>query len=50
MKLPTLVIESFRRSCQTEMNGIEDFIAECAHADPTLVELAGLGRWRTTLW
>ena len=32
------------------MNDIEDFLPECAYADPTLVELAGLGRLRTNLW
>jgi hypothetical protein len=50
MKLPKLVIESFRRSCQTEMNDIGDFLAEHAHADFTPVDLEGLGRLRMTLW
>ena len=50
MKLPKLVIESFRRSCQTEMNDIGDFLAKHAHADFTPVDLEGLGRLQMTLW
>ena len=52
MRLPKLVIASFRLSCQLDMDDIEDFLAEHDPAD--LVAEVGLaqrlGRLRTALW
>jgi hypothetical protein len=52
MRLPTLVVASFRRSCQSDIDDINDFLAEYDHADLVAeVELARqLGRLRTALW
>ena len=52
MRLPTLVIASFRRSCQSDIDDINDLLAEHDHAD--LVAEVGLaqrlGRLLTALW
>ena len=49
MKLPKLVVALFRRSCQEDMERIEDFITKHDHMDLTLQELEELDRLRTTL-
>ena len=52
MRLPTLVIASFKRSCQSDIDDINKFLALHNHAD--FVAEAGLaqrlGRLRTALW
>jgi hypothetical protein len=52
MRMPTLVVTSFRRSCQSDIDDINDFLAEHDHAD--LVAEVGLaqqlGRLQTALW
>ena len=49
MRLPKLVIASFRRSCQSDMDDIADFIAKHEHVNITSEELEGLGMLHTTL-
>ena len=52
MRLPTLVIASFRRSCRSDMDDIEKFLTRYGPED--FVARAGLAekleRLRTALW
>ena len=52
MRLPTLVVASFRQSCQSDIDDINDFLAEHDRAD--LVAEVGLAqrlcRLQTALW
>jgi hypothetical protein len=52
MRLPTLVIASFKRSCQSDIDDINNFLAVYDHADFVAeVWLARqLGRLKTALW
>ena len=45
MKLPTLVIASFNRSCQAPINDIENFLARC-NPDDLITGTESLGRRR----
>jgi hypothetical protein len=52
MRLPTLVVASFRRSCLSDINKVRNFLAEYGHVDLGLeVRLSkDLERLRTILW
>jgi hypothetical protein len=52
MRLPTLVVASFRRSCLSDINKVKSFLAVYGHVDFSVE--AGLSKdlekLRTTLW
>ena len=52
MRLPTLVVASFRRSCQSDINDIKNFLAEHDPVDVAIEMelLQRLERLRTILW
>ena len=52
MRLPTLVVASFRRSCLLDINKVKNFLAVYGHVDFSVeVRLSkDLEKLRTTLW